>query len=584
MATPSELIPPAYADDIYAGRVQLLRRQMPTVLGAIIIAATLLVIILWPMANSLLLILWLLANYVLALTRWQLLRQFDRSPPTGAAVKRWARLFILLSAVSGLIWGAPGILFLFPDDPLYLAVLTMFLLGVTAAPLASLSVFPLAYGLFAAATMGQLSIGLFMLGEVQFYVLAFLALVFLGVSLMFSRLIHRTLIRSLVLRYENLDLVEGLKEQKEIAEQANIAKSRFLAAASHDLRQPLHALGLFINTLETQLHQSGYDDLFKKINSSVAALDDLFNAILDISKLDAGVVEVNPSHFQVGPMMEKIVNEFKPQAQEKGLYLHMESCAEVVKTDAVLLERIVRNLVSNAIRYTQRGVVKLACEPADSGVRIEVSDTGPGIPEEELENIFSEFHQLHNPERDRNKGLGLGLAIVRRLADLLRHPLLVDSSVGEGSVFCIDVPRGRAEDMDTREEFLIRPHWKLDEVFIVVIDDEEAIRDAMQTVLTGWGCEVLLADSLKEAMDQLQANERKPDLVISDYRLRENETGVEAIRSIQEFVGDEIPGILITGDTAPERLQEARSSGYHLLHKPVKPGQLRMVINRTLLQ
>jgi two-component system, sensor histidine kinase len=257
----------------------------------------------------------------------------------------------------------------------------------------------------------------------------------------------------------------------------------------------------------------------------------------------------------------------------------------VVRTDKALLERILRNLVTNAIRYTEQGTITVSCQPSHSGVRIEVGDTGIGIPPEYLGEIFDEYVQLNNPERDRGKGLGLGLAIVDRIARLLGHRLRVHSVPGEGSVFSVEVPAGDPDAVEPMpvEGFAVAGR-ELSGLIVLVIDDEASVREAMQVLLGGWGCDVIAASSMESAIEQLDGRAIVPDVVLADYRLRERRTGVEAIRAVEAHVGRQVPALLITGDIGIDRLRDVDTSGYGVLHKPVKPARLRAFLKHAMKQ
>jgi CheY-like chemotaxis protein len=316
--------------------------------------------------------------------------------------------------------------------------------------------------------------------------------------------------------------------------------------------------------------------LVEQIETSISAMDTLFSAILDISRLDAGVVDVHPKPFPIQPLLDRICLDHAEEASAKGVRLISVPCGAVVHADPVLIERILRNLVSNAVRYTERGRVVVGCRRG-SALRIEVWDTGPGIPPDQRERIFQEYFQLGNPERDRAKGLGLGLAIVRRLTTLLGCELVLRSEWGRGSCFSVAVPRADAADEAAGDD---------DEVsagmfaggLVLVIDDEVAIREAMAALLTGWGHEVVTAASGEEILARVVEGGARPDLIICDYRLRAGETGLEVIDSLRSEYNATIPAMLITGDTAPDRLAEARASGLLLLHKPVPNGKLRAAV------
>jgi signal transduction histidine kinase len=381
------------------------------------------------------------------------------------------------------------------------------------------------------------------------------------------------------LRFENLDLVENLQREKTAAEQANAAKSRFLAAASHDLRQPVHALSLFVAAMRPRKMDDEARELLDHIDGSVRAMGGLFGGLLDISRLDAGVVEVNRGPVLVQPLLERVCHDYEVLADAKGLKLVLHECSLAVMSDAMLLERIVRNIIANAVAYTDRGRVVVGCRRRRGSLSIQVWDTGRGIPRHEQEHVFQEFYQLGNPERDRTKGVGLGLAIVRRLTQLLGHTLTVHSDVGQGSVFEVSVPYGDFAAASTAQtgEYLT-PFLAHGVGLILVIDDEMAIQIAMKSLLESWGYEAITAGSCDEMLERIATHRTAPRLIISDYRLRDNASGIDAIERLRSEYNDEIPGMLITGDTAADRLKEAQESGFLLLHKPVPNHRLRASI------
>ena len=363
------------------------------------------------------------------------------------------------------------------------------------------------------------------------------------------------------------------------AEAANRAKSQFLAAASHDLRQPMHSLGLFAASLNERVTDPAVRGLVGNINASVEALESLFNELLDISKLDAGVVKPNLVTFSLEPLLERMRVDYAPAAFEKGIRLSIVHTHAVVYSDPTLVERVVRNLVVNAIRYTEKGGVVVGCRPRGAHYSIEVWDSGAGIAPESVERIFEEFYQLGNPERDRRKGLGLGLAIVKRIEQLLGSEVRVSSKLARGSVFRFAVPRGHATLLPQAGVAVAAASRGLRDKCVLVVDDELAVREGMRALLTGWGCDVLAADSLADALQRIGKHARRPDMIIADYRLREGATGVDVIKELQAEFGRDIPALLITGDTGVDRLRDVRESGYPQLHKPVPPAKLRDALN-----
>jgi signal transduction histidine kinase/CheY-like chemotaxis protein len=373
------------------------------------------------------------------------------------------------------------------------------------------------------------------------------------------------------------EMADDLEQQRDIAESANLAKSRFLAAASHDLRQPVHALGLFVGALQGVAMPAAARPLVDQIEASINALDSLFGALLNISRLDAGVVAAERRPFAIRSALDHVCREYIHEAAAKGVRLEWINCAAIVDSDPVLVERILRNLVSNAVRYTERGRILVGCRRRGHAIALQVWDTGVGIPTDEQARVFEEYYQVGNPERDHAKGLGLGLAIVRRLADLLGCELTLRSEPGRGSCFEVALPL--AKDPPIREEASrADSNGALARGLIVIVDDEQAVRQATASLLAGWGFDVIAAAATDEAMQSLSASQLRPDLVICDYRLRGEESGLHAIERLRSEYDKSLPAMLVTGDTAPDRLAEAQASGLLLLHKPVSNSKLRAAI------
>lgn len=355
------------------------------------------------------------------------------------------------------------------------------------------------------------------------------------------------------------------------SERANAAKSRFLAAASHDLRQPIHAQGLFLDVLSRTELTAYQRELLCSARAASEASGEMLNTLLDFSRIEAGVVKPQIQSFLLQPLFNKIENEFAPLADAKGLVYRSRETDLAVESDPVLVELILRNLVSNAIRYTENGGVLVACRRRSNLAVLEVWDTGIGIEPAHHQEVFHEFHQLGNPERDTRKGLGLGLAISDGLARTLNHRLSLVSTPLRGSVFRLTLPIAAAA-LPVKNTPVARGDTGRLNVRILVIDDDEAVRAAMLHLLRNWGSECEAVESIEEAL--ATARTHPPDVIVSDYRLREQRTGAEAIAALRALLGNALPALLITGDTAPERLREAQASGIPLLHKPVSPSQL----------
>lgn len=366
-------------------------------------------------------------------------------------------------------------------------------------------------------------------------------------------------------------------------ETANRYKSHFLVSASHDLRQPLHALNLLVAQLRSETDPEERGRLVARVNAAVSSMNELFEALLDMSKLDAGVLEPKVSEFPIEPLLARMTATFWDIAGEKGLRVRVVPSGAWVRSDPILLERILLNLVSNAVRYTTRGGVVVGCRRRAGRLRIDVCDSGAGVPEKERRRIFGEFVQLGASKPGRRGGLGFGLSIVDRLGRLLDHPIEVNSHLGRGSRFSITVPLATAPSAAAEAPLpLATVADPACGKRVIVIDDDALALDGMKGILKSWGCDVMTAESADAALASLTARGFKPDLIISDFRLADSKTGIEAIEGLRRELGPEIPAFLISGDTAPERLHDARKHGIHLLHKPVPPMRLRAMLNRLL--
>ncbi len=380
-------------------------------------------------------------------------------------------------------------------------------------------------------------------------------------------------------------LESKVEERTRQLEIANLAKSRFLAAASHDLRQPLHALGLFVAQLHGRPRADERRRIMAGVDSALSAMNELFNALLDVSKLDAGVLTPNLAEFPIARLLKRVETTFAGAAREKGLSLRVVASGAWVRSDFILLERIVFNLVSNAVRYTSNGGLVVGCRRRGGRLRIEVWDTGAGIPADRHQHIFGEFYRLGEPDHDRRGGLGLGLAIVDRLCRLLDHPIELNSTLGKGSCFSVAVPvvDARAEAIKPPAPVLTRfdvSNGKL----VVVIDDDPLVLEGMGGLFRSWGCRVVTGRTDSAALAGLAEYGHPPDVIISDYHLCDGKTGIEAITQLRSALSAPIPAFLMSGDTNPEPLREAKANGYPLLHKPVSPMALRAALTNQVPQ
>lgn len=380
----------------------------------------------------------------------------------------------------------------------------------------------------------------------------------------------RVFVESIGIRQQQQRNNEQLRLALQRAESANSAKTRFFASASHDLRQPMHTLSLLGAALTMRELDQPSTEIARQMNVALRSLASQMDALLDISKLDAQVIQVKPELMPLCKWLQRLQQEFQPAAHSKGLTLRLDCPGGAyVESDPVLLERVVRNLIDNAIKYTPSGGVEISTQRDGELWKLAVRDTGLGIAADEQARVFEEFYQLGNPERDRAKGLGLGLSIVSRLVDLLDLHLELQSQPGLGSCFTLSIA---AVDGAELPPAVAAPDLTaLQNLRVLVVDDEEPVRLAMQTLLGAHGCQVLLAGSTREAM--VKALVQRPDIVLADMRLRGTDDGLSAIRSLRSALPG-LPALLISGDTAPERLREAHEAGLPLLHKPVAAEEL----------
>ena len=370
--------------------------------------------------------------------------------------------------------------------------------------------------------------------------------------------------------------------RRDEAERASAAKTRFLAAASHDLLQPLHAVGLLVGILRQRIRYPEVRDLVMKVEATVRGMESLFGSLLDVSKLDSDAVKVDLQDVELRPLLEFVELNFQPLALEKGIRLRVVPCRCTVRTDPALLERIVANLVGNAIRYTERGTVLVGCRRAGDMVRLLVHDTGVGIPQQYQAHIFEEFYQVEGTARQRGKGLGLGLAIVRRTASLLGLALHMRSTAGAGSVFGVTLPRQRRGGPPLASAGAAEAHHeRLRGAFVAVIDDDMDACDAMEQLLRSAGCHVVAGPSPGAVRTLLAGHLRTPDLIVTDLRLGPATNGIDAIAAIRADCDAPVPALILTGESRPPA-PSGLPPHCRLLRKPVGPPRLFEACARIL--
>ncbi len=487
------------------------------------------------------------------------------------------------SLLFGLLWSA-GVFLLWQPGQFERQVLLMFLIaGLTSGALHAQMASHKAFLAFFVPCLLSVLICAALNPGMHTWAIMVSVLVYALASSRVAVLMHATLIDSLRRRHEIEALASDLKLQKERAEAANSSKSRFFAAASHDLRQPVHALALFAAALSHRPLEPEAARLSALMGSTVDAMGRMFNGLLDVSRLDAGALRAEPCAFDLRPLLGRIVADERASALAKGLDLRLRCGDLAVQTDPLLLERIVRNLVVNAVRYTERGGVLVAAQSRDHEVILRVIDTGVGIAPESQEAVFSEFVQLHNPERDQTRGLGLGLAIVRRLAELLSIELRLKSHPGRGTTVALRLARATTASKDHASATEPLPTFAVNGgELVLVIDDDAASRAAMESLLQAWGYNTLGAEGLADLSPRLMQLHQVPVLLISDLRLRGAQRGTDVVAQLREWFNDALPALIVTGDTDPQRLQEVQAAGLQLLRKPVTQAELRAAMAQAI--
>jgi signal transduction histidine kinase len=575
--------------------IQSTYAYMPAALAGYLAGVGVVTMLFWSTAPAAVLLPWIGAFAVMCVVRSFVIRAFRRATPSSRADwLRWRLRSNVGTVVAASLWGAAGWIFYgLGTEQQQTTGLIVIIYTFTVAGIPVLSTQPKLYLTYASLCLLPLVVRIALGRDVHSYQLAGELILIISLTAVLANSYRQALQRAIDLKLQADELAARLRVEtlaaeaaRRDAEIANRAKTQFFTAASHDLRQPLHAMGLFAEALRQRVHEPEVAQLVNSINESVDALEGLFSELLDITRIDSGVIEVHPQHFEVGDILRKLRLHFEPSAFEKGLSLRLRGAKKVVFADPLLVERVLRNLVSNAIRYTNDGSVLVGCRQRGDRVRVQVWDTGLGIGEAEQTRIFDEFYQVPNTPKvspDQRKGLGLGLAIVKRLADLMGAPLTMRSAPGRGTVFTLELPAGRAP----RPSALLAVPGKgpvgitLAGRRIVVVEDEPAVRAGLEVLLLGWGAQIDAFDSVAAARTWAERSDPalvKPDLFIVDYRLEDGLNGVDAIKALRRRFGDAIPAILVTGSTMTGHDKEAHDHNFHLLIKPVVPNKLRAMI------
>jgi signal transduction histidine kinase/CheY-like chemotaxis protein len=556
-------------------------RFFPTMVGSQLIIEPLLVGLLWHQVSHQAILIWLATLVLMHITEMRSWWKFRHETQTVEQCRAWRFRFILYAGGIGAMWGLAAVCF-FPPALVYQVLIICVVLGLSAGAVTMNPIYPPALYLYLASILLPTIFRVAYENDAMHWILAAMLSLFTIVVLDSGRHLGRTFYISLSQRYENLSLVEQLTKEKSRAESANREKSRFLAAASHDLRQPLQALMLFSDALQDVAQEKNTKQLSGQIGKSVNALVEMFDELLDVSRLEAGIVEARWQNFKLQPLLDRLYVDLIPLANSKGLDFDLPNGDWVIYSDPFLLDRILRNLISNAIRYTDTGKVLVRCTPCGEGLRLAVVDTGIGISQEALAHIFEEYYQVDNQHRDRRKGLGLGLAIVRRVENLLHCTVEVKSTPGVGSEFSFAVPLGSVEQQLAQPFVETYSQYDLAGATVALIEDDLDIRQILAGLMKEWGCDVFAGEHAEDVMRKIDVAGARPDILVCDYRLPLGMTAVQVINRMHELWGDGVPSLILTGDTAPEVLQNIHASGAILLHKPITPQRLKAMMHLSM--
>jgi signal transduction histidine kinase/CheY-like chemotaxis protein len=582
----------AQALEIFQEQIRELYSNVPLTTGLTFSGASIMVFLVWNMVNTdeqVAVLLWLSAFALLALCRIINFFVFSRHEhkidikgipfnPT-----YWARLDVFLTAAYGFLFGVFFLLFYDTQNYglFYQIQMATFLFCMILASASFLSINLPSYIALAIGSGSVVCVRL--LAEADWFHLTMipLLLIFNLIVFNFVKRINRRFKESIQARIENLDLIQALVEKKEMAEKTSIGKSRFIAAAGHNLRQPLHAISLSASNLGHFIHDEKGHRSLSTINKSVAALEAMFNNLSYISRFDSREMQSEMLNFPLSSVHQQIFDKFQATAKEKNINFSIETSNEYTYSDPELYGVIVNNLVSNAIFFTNSGSVCVSTHRQNDNIKIQVSDTGVGIAKDMQTTIFDENYPLENPNQQNSNGLGLGLALVHRLVSILGLDLQFSSSQN-GTTFSLYIPIGKKSVTSYPQALdpnIPPPNPKhkpsIQGICVLIIDDDQAIRESMTVLLQQWGCVVLCADSSASAMQQLTGSTLRPKAIVSDFQLQNSKTGIDAIRNIREFCKTPLlPALIITADRSIDFKRQGLNETDFLLHKPAKPAAI----------
>lgn len=522
---------------------------------------------------------WMLAIALVSVARMAGARRYHRLRPTHDRLPRWAAWAFGTILLQGLLLGSLSLIWLRPAAPEVESLLHIVVASIAIGATVPLPPFYPVFVAFVVSVMGPLALRDLWIADAYHLTLAALVVATSLYTLQGGRRQAQALAQTQAERRKNAALIEALRLENQRAERAHDAKARFFAAANHDLRQPLHAMGLLAHTLNEGGAAARADEVPARLVECVDSMTQIVDELLELAQVDVAGVVPQPEAFALDALLREVVRTHELQARHKNLRLELDSSALMVRSDRRLAARVLANLLSNALRYTEHGAVRVASRVQDDRAEVSVKDSGIGIAEQELPRIFEEFYQVGNPARDRRLGVGLGLATVKRLSELLDLRVQVQSTLGQGSVFrvslplCDDAPTAIAVPAATHDALLARRR-------VLVVEDDADSRAALIGLLRAWGCEVRSAEDVNSARQRL-AEGFEPEAVLADLRLAGGGSGIEAALAVRTALGKGLPALLVTGDVGDAQAQRAETAGLCLLAKPVKPMQLRAFLGQA---
>lgn len=575
-------------DRIFAEQIRLTYQQLPTLSMSNLLGSIVLAFIMWDKVSTTALIVWLLILFVvIALGSPAIVKfygEFDRESYND---QFWGRILLLYLFVRAIVWGSGGILFYVPDVLEYQLLLLLFIVGGAGLVAIQAAAYKPAFFTMMYPVLFPVIIRFAMDLDGLHIAIALLTFMY-GVALAyFYQNIHQTIEESLILRFDKASLAEKLATQKQAAEKAYKDKTRFIASVSHDLRQPLHAQGLFIEELQYRIKDSETKAIVEKLNTSLNAMSSLFNSLIDMSKLDVNAIRPSVKRVAIAGIFNDINLDFQTEARAKKLKLNVQKTNLLVYSDPQLLGRIIRNLVANAIEYTKKGHILLGCRRNGNYISIQVWDTGIGIPDGQRQAIFEEYHQLNQSKQKKNERSGLGLAIVARLSRLLNHEVSVNSYPGKGTVFSIKIARAEPVApvrMVQQKSEPIQNGFALKHKHVLLIDDDELFLQQSAKLLRSWGIIAITASNKKQAMEIMtlanSLEQPKFDLIVTDYHLNELKTGLELLMDIRVMRHTATPAIILTGDTSIH--YDMINEDIFLMYKPLRVAKLKSLMEYVL--